>query len=69
MKELRSYLIEHGDGITTVAGLLISFIVAANVDYGKAMHGDATEQGKLIGAALLALKSWLTNKPSKPTPQ
>ena len=50
------------DLLTTLLGAVISAIVMYNVDYGKLLAGDNTEKGKVIGAVVFALFSWLTNK-------
>lgn len=50
------------DVITTILGACISALVLANVDYSKLLIGDKVECGKAIGAVIIALNGWLTNK-------
>ena len=50
------------DKTTTVAGLVVGAIVAANVNYAAALEGNTAEIGKIIGAIVIGLWGWLTNK-------
>lgn len=51
------------DKLTTTLGTLIGIIVAANIDWSKLISGDVGEISKLIGAVLVAIHGWATNKP------
>lgn len=53
------------DVLTTVFGAIISAVVMLNVDYGKVLAGDTAEQGKIVGAVVVAVFGWLTNKTNK----
>lgn len=50
---------------TTILGVVIGGVVAANIDYSKLLAGDHTEVSKGIGAVVIALFGWLTNKVGK----
>ena len=52
------------DNLTTVLGLILGGLVAANVDWGLVLNGDRAQLGKIIAAVVLVLYGWSTNKSS-----
>jgi hypothetical protein len=56
-------LVTNPDTQTSALGITAGAIIAANVDYGKVIANDHGEQGKLLGAVVVGLFGYLTNKP------
>jgi hypothetical protein len=54
------------DTLTTVTGVILGALIAANIDWAKATAGDKGEIMKAIGAALVAFHGYLTNKSDTP---
>ena len=52
----------NADTATTIIGVLIAGLSAANVDLGRLAQGDTGEIAKASGAALIAIFGYLTNK-------
>ena len=56
------------DRLTTVLGVLLGALIAANVDLSKLFARDKGEMAKAAGALLIAAHGWATNKASKSDP-
>lgn len=50
------------DNITTFLGVILSSLVAININYIKLFKGDEVELGKMVGAIIIGLNGWLTNR-------
>jgi len=50
------------DLATTIGGLVLSALVASQVDYVLLFAGDKAELAKVAAALVLAFQGWLTNK-------
>jgi len=65
---IRSFLgglANSNDTRTTVLGIVAAALLAAQLDWGKLLHGDPDQIGLAAGAVVAALFGYLTNKPSK----
>jgi hypothetical protein len=73
---VKSYLnklteLDHG---TTVAGIVASALLGANLDIGKMLDSSNqlaqyVEIGKALGVVTFALVMWRVGKPKQPSPQ
>jgi hypothetical protein len=53
---------KYSDVLTTILGIALGGLLAANVDPGKLVEGDKTEGAKALGSVLFVAYGWLTNK-------
>ena len=52
----------NSDLAATICGLVLSALIASQVDYVALFSGNKTEAAKVVGALVLAFNGWLTNK-------
>lgn len=57
------------DWLTTAAGVVGAAAQASQADPIKAIHGDAGEQQKLLGAVVIGFLGWAIHKPTTEAPK
>ncbi len=62
VKSVLGKIAGNPDSATTLLGLLAGAVVASKVDFGKLVSGDGNEIGTAIGAVVVALIGWYTNR-------
>lgn len=61
---------KSNDHKTTLLGAVAAGVLATQIDFSKLMLGDKTELSKAVGAVVLALLGYYTNKPdASPAPE
>jgi len=64
-KSLVSKIASDNDTKTTVLGVAASALLASSIDFSKLINGDSNEIGKAVGAIVVALLGYYTNKKNK----
>jgi len=69
-REVRSWLkgrykTMSNDKKTTVLGVILAALIAANIDYGSALLGNLVEISKAAGVVLVAVGGFLVNRPDR----
>jgi formate/nitrite transporter FocA (FNT family) len=64
---LKSFInkLASNDNKVTILSMVASTIIAAKVDYGKLVNLDPNEVGNMVGAIVIAVLGYYTNKPNK----
>jgi hypothetical protein len=65
LREALKRVASSNDTKTTVLGAAASALLLANIDWAKLLHGDSAEEGKAVGAVIVAAIGYYTNKPAK----
>jgi len=56
-------LAKTNNGRTTVLGVVAAGLLAEKIDWGLLMAGDANQIGQAVGAMVVGLLGYLTNRP------
>ena len=66
LKSIVGTVAKSNDHKTTLLGALAaSIMMGTQVDWGKLVNGDSSEIGKVVGAVIVGLIGYLTNKKDK----